>query len=111
MIEVDDAIKMVLTEVEKLDPVIIPLNKCSGHFIAEDIIAQHPFPAFPTSMMDGYAVNGYCPAGTYQLQGRILAGDESGAFDPGEAHFPICLFVCLTSRRHGLLHHHWRSSS
>jgi molybdopterin biosynthesis enzyme len=89
MIEVDDAIAMILTQVDKLDPVLIPINKCSGHIIAEDIIAQQPFPAFPTSMMDGYAVNGYLTAGIYQLQDRILAGDEGSRLNPGQEISPF----------------------
>lgn len=76
-------IKIILREVTKLSPQLIPLDKCSGHIISEDIIAKDPFPAFPTSMMDGYAVSAPLVAGSYKMQNRILAGDDAPILDRG----------------------------
>ncbi|WP_313641240.1 gephyrin-like molybdotransferase Glp [Paenibacillus sp.] len=34
----------------------VPLNECCGRYLAEEVIAPHPFPAFNRSGMDGYAI-------------------------------------------------------
>jgi hypothetical protein len=89
MIEVDEAIKMILTQVKKLTPTLVPIDTCHGHIISEDIVAIHPFPSFPTSMMDGYAVYGPLVAGNYRVQSRILAGDDAPDFNQGCPSFVL----------------------
>ena len=34
----------------------VPLMEAQGYVLAEDIIADHNSPEFPTSAMDGYAI-------------------------------------------------------
>lgn len=96
MIEVDEAIKIVLTQTQKLPSIRLPLESSYGHIIAEDIIATQPFPSFLTSMMDGYAVCGPITPGNYSIQNRIFAGDETTPFDSGltlyQSNQPPCSF-------------------
>lgn len=105
MIEVDEAIKMILSQIQKLTPVLISIHMCHGHIISEDIVASKPFPSFPTSMMDGYAVHGPLVAGKYQIQSRILAGDDKPEFDRGHPSFSPLNSVHLWHRDDFLYHH------
>jgi len=56
---------------------MVPLMECVGHRVSEEIRAVDPFPPFPASMMDGYAVCAPIEAGVYEvLASRIHAGDD-----------------------------------
>jgi gephyrin len=83
MIEVDEAIKIVLTEIKK-SPIIssiLSLEEAKGHVISTDILCEKPFPEFPTSIMDGYAVFAPLSPGIYRVQSHIFAGDAVQQFD------------------------------
>ncbi len=57
LIPVEDALRRVLASVDK--PVSIehvPLSRCAGRALAEDVAASRDQPPFPASAMDGYAV-------------------------------------------------------
>ena len=76
MLDVDDAIKLVLETVQPLSFTSVHLGDACGRIVAEEIRAKDPFPAFNTSIMDGYAVLGPLKAGAYPLQERLLAGSS-----------------------------------
>ncbi|PZM90113.1 MAG: molybdopterin molybdenumtransferase MoeA, partial [Actinobacteria bacterium] len=53
------------------EPVELPLAHADGHTLAEPLTTLTDLPAFPTSMVDGWAVRG---AGPWRPMGRVLAG-------------------------------------
>ncbi|HET9310702.1 MAG TPA: molybdopterin molybdenumtransferase MoeA, partial [Actinomycetota bacterium] len=56
LIPVGDARARVLEAIAPLAPLQLPLTEAHGCVSAEDVIATHSLPAFPSSAMDGYAV-------------------------------------------------------
>jgi molybdopterin molybdotransferase len=57
MIHFDESIqKLNSLEIEYKDIQTLPLLAAQGYVLAEDIIAGHNSPEFPTSAMDGYAI-------------------------------------------------------
>ncbi len=56
MIDVDQARTHVLSVLEPLPPRRMSLEDAHGSVLAEDVVADEPFPPFHTSAMDGYAV-------------------------------------------------------
>ncbi len=94
MIVLEDAVKTLLDESRKAKHVRVPLNKCWGRVLAEDIISDIDFPPFDRSPLDGYAVRRgdieaasminpislaqteYVPAGTWPKH-RIGAGEAA----------------------------------
>ncbi len=57
MIHFDESIKLLDNiEIESYKIEKVPLMDAQGYVIAEDIIADHNSPEFPTSGMDGYAI-------------------------------------------------------
>ena len=76
MISVDDGILQVLKNCNVLPIENVPLMDCCNRIAGNEIKAIDPFPAFPASIMDGYAVCGPLKEGIYPLQGRIFAGNE-----------------------------------
>lgn len=79
MISVEEAIAAVLRQSPVLALGTYSIGECSGLVIAEDIKAMDPFPAFPASIMDGYAVRGPLEPGIYPVMKRIHAGDDGGS--------------------------------
>lgn len=67
----------------------LPLSAASGRVLAEDIVAPHDVPAWANSAMDGYAVAAsdlHAPMTALPIDGRLAAGDDSGAaLRPGHA--------------------------
>jgi len=76
MISVDEGILKVLQNCNVLSIENVSLMDSCNRIAAQEIKAIDPFPAFPASIMDGYAVNGPLKEGIYPLQGRIFAGKE-----------------------------------
>jgi molybdopterin molybdotransferase len=100
MLDVDDAVKLVLTSVVPLAPTTVPLSQACGRIVANDITAADPFPAFNTSIMDGYAVHGPLKAGSYPLQERLHAGSSvETTLMPGKYNHTI-----LRLHNHHILH-------
>jgi gephyrin len=73
-ISVEDAILSVLQNVVPLSINSIPVTKSLGLTLSEDIVASASFPAFPASIMDGYAVRAPLTPGIYEIQETIHAG-------------------------------------
>ncbi len=58
MIEIEEAIRLITSEIEpKTDVICIEIDEAVGKVLAEDICAPCAVPHFPKSAMDGYAVN------------------------------------------------------
>ena len=98
MITPDEALDLVLRTAVPLAPQSYPLQKACGLALAEDIVADHDYPSFPRSMMDGFAVRladagkavlvaGEIPAGaSWQgalIDGRCLAIQTGAPCPPG----------------------------
>ncbi|XP_054707611.1 gephyrin-like [Uloborus diversus] len=56
MISVDKAVEIILHESVPLHTVHKSVTDCFSFVIAEDVIAEEPYPPFPASVKDGYAV-------------------------------------------------------
>ncbi len=55
-----------------------PLAECDGGVLADDLRPLTDLPAFPTSMVDGWAVRGPAP---WRITGRVLAGQVAAALE------------------------------
>jgi molybdenum cofactor synthesis domain-containing protein len=66
MVPVEEAISLVLSHVNPLEPVRVPFTDALGLVLAEDVHAAEPMPPFRAASVDGYA---------------IIAGDSSPARD------------------------------
>ncbi|ASA21849.1 gephyrin-like molybdotransferase Glp [Paenibacillus donghaensis] len=55
-LQVTDAQARLMAQAKRLEPQSVPLMESCGRYLAEDINAPHPFPAFNRSAMDGYAL-------------------------------------------------------
>jgi len=55
-IGVDEARGRILSGIEALPPVLVPLEEALGRTLAEDVVADIDLPPFDNSAMDGYAV-------------------------------------------------------
>jgi molybdopterin molybdotransferase len=57
MIHFDESIQKIENlEIKEYKTTTLPLMKAQGYVLAEDIVADHNSPEFPTSAMDGYAI-------------------------------------------------------
>ena len=85
MISVEDALVHVLRESDALEASTLPLSQCYGNRAWEEVRVQTPFPAFPVSIMDGYALCAPLKTGVYPVQQRVRAGDgEDVVLSSGE---------------------------
>lgn len=87
MIKVDEALKIILSEVKQLESENTPLIKNFGRVLSEDIHAGSDIPGFDNSAMDGYAVRFSDTMGASKVKPRTLevicdikAGDSPKAF-------------------------------
>lgn len=56
MLSVGEARERILSAIEPLAPIGLPLQEAYGCVLAEDVVAQTHMPEFSSSAMDGYAV-------------------------------------------------------
>jgi len=56
MLSVEEAQEKILSRIEPLAPIELPLTDAFGCVLAEDLRAPTDLPAFPSSAMDGFAV-------------------------------------------------------
>jgi molybdopterin molybdotransferase len=56
LMSVDQALKMLLVDVESLSPEVVALDMSIGRILAQDIKAELDLPPFHNSSMDGFAV-------------------------------------------------------
>lgn len=64
-------------------PLRMPLDRACGQFLAEDIVARFPLPRWPSSSVDGFAVEGDAVRGaTPAAPVRLRLAGETAAGDP-----------------------------
>ena len=85
MISVKDALALIETRVEALDPVEISTSKALGQVLSKETISPINMPPFNQSAMDGYALGSLDKSSTVKYE--IQAGDnaENTILSPGES--------------------------
>ncbi|CAM8886767.1 unnamed protein product [Rhodiola kirilowii] len=76
MISAEEALLRVLKVAERLPPVNVSINQALGKVLAEDIYAPDPFPPYPASIKDGYAVVASDGPGEYPVITEVRAGND-----------------------------------
>ena len=92
LVSVEDARNRVLSQVQSLAPLQLPLTDAYGCVVAQDVLATHDLPEFASSAMDGFAARasdlaGATPSHPRELKivGRALIGHEpEGTVGAGE---------------------------
>ncbi len=74
MVSVQSALLSIRRHAGDLQAVKLPLKRCLGYCLAEDIHAPIAIPPFRQSAMDGYAIK-YGQSETYEVVGESKAGD------------------------------------
>lgn len=93
LLTVEEARERILSRIEPLAPLDVPLTEAHGCVLAREVVAGEDIPAFASSAMDGFAVRaadvaGAAPAAPVELRivGRALIGrPPEGTVGPGEA--------------------------
>jgi molybdopterin molybdotransferase len=86
LLTLDEAIARVLERVKPLPPEDVAVGDAGGRVVAEDVRALVDLPPFPSSAMDGFAVQATDTPGTLPVVARIAAGRPADReLGPGEA--------------------------
>jgi molybdopterin molybdotransferase len=93
LLSVDEAREKVLSQIEPLQPLELPLTEAYGCVLAKDAVAERDVPEFASSAMDGFAVRSSevadaAPTSPVELRvvGRALIGRRpEGTVGGGEA--------------------------
>lgn len=75
LIPMDEAISMIMANSQCLPQKIITLEESLGFILASDVFAKEPFPPFPASVKDGYAVLASDGPGERFVLGPVTAGE------------------------------------
>jgi molybdopterin molybdotransferase len=82
MLSVEEALAAILSEVEPLPAITVPLDACCGLVLAEDVFADTDVPRFDNSAVDGYAVKSSdFTTGTVPMTLRVVGDIAAGALD------------------------------
>ena len=87
MISVDDALAHLFELVMAMRAETVPLTDASGRVMVRDAFAMRDQPPFPSSAMDGYAVDSKAvkPGATFKVIGESAAGHRfKGSVQPSE---------------------------
>ena len=74
LIDADEAAALVLEHSPVLGVERVSLRDCVDRVLAEDLIADEPLPAFPSSAVDGYALRAADAGKTLRVVGESAAG-------------------------------------
>jgi molybdopterin molybdotransferase len=86
LIDADEAAALVLEHTPVLGIERVALADCVGRVLAEDLVAEGPLPAFPSSAVDGYALRAADAGKTLPVVGESAAGRPfEGAVPEGAA--------------------------
>jgi molybdopterin molybdotransferase len=93
LLSVEEAREKVLSQIEPLQPLELPLTEAYGCVLAQDVVAERDLPEFASSAMDGFAVRSSevaeaTTASPVELRvvGRALIGQRpEGTVGGGEA--------------------------
>lgn len=74
LMTVEQALAAMLSDLPTPASEVLPLSRCDGRVLAQDVVSQMAVPAFDNSAMDGYAVRSIDvqPA---QAQGQVISTD------------------------------------
>jgi molybdopterin molybdotransferase len=70
----DEAQRLVLSRVQRLEPEPVPIDAAAGRFLAETARSTVDLPPFPSSAMDGFAVRSSDTPGELPIVFRVAAG-------------------------------------
>ena len=86
LIDADEAAALVLENTPVLGLEHVAIDDCAGRVLAEDLVAEAPLPAFPSSAVDGYALRASDAGKTLRVVGESSAGRPMhGSIGPGSA--------------------------
>jgi len=86
LIDADVAAALVLEHTPVLGVEHVAVGDCGGRVLAEDLVAEAPLPAFPSSAVDGFAVRASDAGKTLRVVGESAAGRPfHGAIPPNSA--------------------------
>ncbi len=86
LIDADEAAATVLAHTPVLGAERVPLADAMGRVLAQDLVADSPLPAFPSSAVDGYVVRAADAGKTLRVLGESAAGRPfDGTVGPGTA--------------------------
>jgi len=86
MVEVRDALRVILEKAAPVGVEIVPLTGARGRYLAEDVLADADLPGLPRSSVDGYAVIASDAATDLKVLGELTAGRLGDApVTPGTA--------------------------
>jgi molybdopterin molybdotransferase len=74
MISPQEALDLVLANAEPGSPRDVSVSEALGLVLAEDVLADRDYPAFPRAMMDGYAVPAASEGRVLTVVGEVAAG-------------------------------------
>ncbi len=79
LISVQEADKLLRTNVSLTPSVRCPLGKAAGRVLREDILADRDLPPFDRCMLDGYALRASeaKPGATFKVHARVHAGEPT----------------------------------
>lgn len=75
LVPMDEALSMIMANSQCLPQKIITLEDSLGYVLASDVFAKEPFPPFPASVKDGYAVLASDGPGERLVLGPVTAGE------------------------------------
>lgn len=75
LVPMDEALSMIMANSQRLPQKIITLEDSLGYVLASDVFAKEPFPPFPASVKDGYAVLASDGPGERLVLGPVTAGE------------------------------------
>ncbi len=78
MLDVTDALGIVLKESEALNPIDVPIFEATGLICSDNVFAKENYPTFRASIMDGYCLftENESKIGKHDIQSRIHAGNN-----------------------------------
>ena len=75
LVSMSDALSVIKENANCLPKTVVSIEDSLGHVLASDVFAQEPFPPFPASVKDGYAVLASDDPGERVVLGPVTAGE------------------------------------
>ena len=75
LVSMSDALSVINENSDCLSKTVVSIEDSLGHILASDVFAQEPFPPFPASVKDGYAVLASDGPGERVVLGPVTAGE------------------------------------
>ena len=75
LVSMSDALSVIKENANCLPKTAVSIEDSLGHILASDVFAQEPFPPFPASVKDGYAVLASDGPGERVVLGPVTAGE------------------------------------